>query len=242
MALNQFDTPSYIETARSRVTEQFINKPVFDKYVRLLLSGFTEAQEVVRQVQQLRSIDTASGVQLDNLGDIVGRPRGLVYAEVFEYFGFQGASQAGTFGSLTDPTVGAIWYSPNAPTGLGRTPTDAEYRLLIKAKILKNRTFATPEEVIQAYIFLFGVDGIFLQELGEARVRINISKILTSVEKGLLFDLSGVESLLPKTVGVSYEYAEFQVGRVFATEGFPGSKGTGDLNNPDVGGFLTNLL
>ena len=242
MALNQFDTPSYIETARSRVTEQFINKPVFDKYVRLLLSGFTEAQEVVRQVQQLRSIDTASGVQLDNLGDIVGRPRGLVYAEVFEYFGFQGAAQAGTFGSLTDPTVGAIWYSPNAPTGLGRTPTDAEYRLLIKAKILKNRTLATPEEIIEAYKFLFGAGGVVVQELGGCRVRINIGKILTSVEKGLLFDLSGVESLLPKTVGVSYEYSEFQFGRVFATEGFPGSQGTGDLNIPNVGGFLTNLL
>lgn len=242
MALNQFNVEPYLSVSRDRVTEQFRDKPVFDRYLRLLMSGFEEAQEVARQVQQLRSIDSATGVQLDILGDIVGRPRGLVYAEVFTYFGFQGAPQSDTFGSLTDPSVGSIWYSPNAPTGLGRVPTDAEYRLLIKAKILKNRTFATPEEVIQAYIFLFGTDGIFLQELGEARVRINISKILTSVEKGLLFDLSGVESLLPKTVGVSYEYAEFQTGRVFATEGFPGSQGTGDLNNPDVGGFLTNLL
>ena len=242
MALNQFNVEPYLSVSRDRVTEQFRNKPVFDRYLRLLMSGFEEAQEVARQVQQLRSIDSATGVQLDILGDIVGRPRGLVYAEVFTYFGFQGAPQSDTFGSLTDPSVGSIWYSHGAPTGLGRVPTDAEYRLLIKAKILKNRTLATPEEVIQAYIFLFGVDSIFLQEFGDVRVRINISKILTSVEKGLLFDLSGVESLLPKTVGVFYEYAEFQAGRVFATEGFPGSQGTGDLNNPDFGGVLTNLL
>lgn len=242
MALNQFNLEPYLEVARGRVTEQFRGKPVFDRYIRTLMSGFEEAQEVARQLQQLRSIDSASGIQLDTLGDIVGRPRGLVYAEVFEYFGFDGAPQSGTFGSLTDPTVGAIWYSPGAPTGLGRIPTDGEYRLLIKAKILKNRTLATPEDVIEAYRFLFGTSGVIVEELGECRVRIGIGKILSSVERGLLFDLDGVETLLPKTVGVSYEYAEFQLGRVFATEGFPGSQGTGDLNDPNVGGFLTNLL
>lgn len=242
MALNQFNVEPYLSVSRDRVTEQFRNKPVFDRYLRLLMSGFEEAQEVARQVQQLRSIDSATGVQLDILGDIVGRPRGLVYAEVFTYFGFQGAPQSDTFGSLTDPSVGSIWYSPNAPTGLGRVPTDAEYRLLIKAKILKNRTLATPEDVIEAYKFLFGASVVVVDELGECRVRIGIGKILSNIEKGLLFDLSGVETLLPKTVGVSYEYTEFQFGRVFATEGFPGGQGTGDLNNPDVGGFLTNLL
>lgn len=241
MALNQFEVEPYLATARTRVTQQFVNKPVFDRYLQLLLSGYEDLQTAIQQTQQLRSVDSATGVQLDIIGDIVGRPRGLVFADIFEYFGFEGAPQAGTFGSLTDPTVGAIWYYPGAPAGMGRVPTDDEYRLIIKAKILKNRTYSTPEDIIQAYKFLFGASGVVVEELGGLVVRIGIGKILSNVERGLLFDLSGVESLLPKTIGVSYEYTEFQFGRVFATEGFPGSMGTGDLFDPDVGGFLTNL-
>lgn len=242
MNFNQFEIEEYLSTARTRYTEQFKGKPVFDKYIRVLLSGFEELQEVARQLQQERSIDTAVGAQLDVIGDIVGRPRGQVSAELFEYFGFQTAPQAGSFGSLTDPSVGSPWYSLGAPTGIAREPSDEEYRLIIKAKIIKNRTLSRPEDVITAYKFLFGAGAVIVDEPETGKVRIGIGKILTSVERGLLFDLNGVGTLLPKTIGVEYTYSEFQAGRVFATEGFPGSMGVGDLNNPDVGGFLTNII
>lgn len=242
MALNQFEIEDYVGVARTRYTEQFKGKPVFDKYIQLLLSGFEELQEVARQLQQERSIDTAVGAQLDVIGEIVGRPRGLVSAELFEYFGFQTAPQAGSFGSLTDPAVGAPWYSLGAPTGISRQPSDEEYRLILKAKIIKNRTLSRPEDVIEAYKFLFGTSTVIVDEPETGKVRIGIGKILSAVERGLLFGLDGVGTLLPKTVGVEYTYSEFNAGRVFATEGFPGSMGTGDLNDPDVGGFLTNLI
>jgi hypothetical protein len=190
----------------------------------------------------LRSLDTAVGVQLDVIGIIVGRPRGLVFSELFEYFGFQGASQAGSYGSVTDPSIGAPWYSLGAPTGLSREPSDDEYRLLLKSKIIKNRTMATPEDVIEAYKFLFGASQVTITELSGARARIGIGKILSAVERGLLFGLGGAGNLLPKTIGVEYTYSEFQSDRVFATEGFPGGVGTGDLNDPSSGGILSNLI
>lgn len=242
MAFNQFEVENYLAVARTRYTEQFKGKPVFDKYVQLLLSGFTDLQEVCRQLQQERSIDTAVGAQLDVIGEIVGRPRGLVSAELFEYFGFQGEPQAGTFGSLTDPTVGAPWYSLNAPTGISREPSDEEYRLILKAKIIKNRTLSRPEDVIEAYRFLFGTSTVVISEPESGQAQIGIGKILSAVERGLLFNLNGVGTLLPKTVGVEYTYSEFNAGRVFATEGFPGGQGTGDLNDPSLGGFLSNLI
>lgn len=242
MALNQFERDDYLNVARDRITEQFKGKVVIDKYLQLLLSGKGDLQDAVQQVQTLRSIDTAVGAQLDVIGVIVGRPRGLVSAEIFNYFGFQGASQAGSFGSATDPTVGAPWYSLGAPLGLSRPPSDEEYRLILKAKIIKNRTLSRPEDVIEAYKFLFGASKVLITELGNAEVRIGIGKILTSVERGLLFDLAGAGALLPKTVGVEYTYTEFQADRVFATQGFPGGMGTGDLMNPDVGGILSNII
>lgn len=246
--LNEFTDVDYLTEARSRVTDQFKDKLVFDKYVTLLIDGSVELQTTLKQLQQLRTIDTAVGAQLDNIGEIVGIPRGLVSAELFRYFGFKDDDniipnpQAGTYGSLTDSSVGSPWYSLGAPTGVSREPSDEEYRLIIKAKIVKNRTLARPEDVISAYKFLFTTGQVSIDEFAPAKVRIGIGKILSSVEKGLLFDLQGSGSLLPKTVGVNYQYIEYQATRVFALAGFPGAMGTSDLNDPSLGGFLSNII
>lgn len=242
MAVNEFAVEPFLDVARARITDQFHDKPIMDKYLQLLIDGKRELQDVMKDVMTLRSIDTAVGAQLDVIGIIVGRPRGLVSAELFTYFGFDGAGQGGSFGSVTDPSVGAPWYSIGAPTNRSRPPSDEEYRLILKAKIIKNRTLSRPEDIIEAYRFLFGASQVTITELGTASVRIGIGKILSSVERGLLFDLNGVGSLLPKTVGVEYTYSEFQSNRVFATEGFPGGVGTGDLNDPSSGGILSNLI
>lgn len=153
MPVNPFEIEPLLDTARDRITDEFRGKPIMDKYLQLLLKGKEDIQLVMSDVMTLRSIDTAIGAQLDVIGVIVGRPRGLVSAEVFTYFGFDGAGQAGSFGSLTDPSVGAPWYSVGAPTQLARPPSDEEYRLILKAKIIKNRTLSRPEDVIEAYKF-----------------------------------------------------------------------------------------
>lgn len=243
-ALNQFEVRDYVNEARGLITEQFKGKPVMDKYLRLILSGVLDAQEVLRQIQQQRSIDTAVGAQLDVLGDIIGMPRGLVTSDIFNYFGFSGSPLADTFGSLNDPTVGSTWYSLGGPVGISRAPSDEEYRLILKGKIIKNRTLARPEDVIEAYKFLFGASRVIINEEQDevASVRIGIGKILTNVERGLLFDLGGMGILLPKPVGVSYVYSEFDSDRVFALEGFPDALGPGELSDPSTGGILTNLL
>lgn len=242
MAVNQFEVTPFLDVARARITDQFKTKPVMDKYLQLMLQGKLDLQKVMNDVMTLRSIDTAVGAQLDVIGIIVGRDRGLVSAEIFTYFGFQGASSAGSFGSVTDPSVGAPWYSIGAPTQRSRPPSDEEYRLILKAKIIKNRTLSRPEDIIEAYKFLFGTSQVTVTELGNASVRIGIGKILSTVERGLLFDLAGAGTLLPKTVGVAYSFSEFQADRVFATEGFPGGVGTGDINIPALGGILSNLI
>lgn len=246
--LNEFQEINYLSEARSRVTDQFRNQPTFDKYLDLLIKGSTELQLTLQQLQQLRSVDTAVGAQLDNIGEIVGVPRGLVSAELFYYFGFKDKDgivpnpQAETFGSTSDSSVGGPWYSLNAPLGVAREPSDEEYRIIIKAKIVKNRTLSRPEDVIAAYKFLFSTGQVVIDEYAPAKVRIGIGKILSTVEKGLLFDLQGGGSLLPKTAGVNYQYQEYQATRVFALAGFPGALGPGDLNDPSAGGFLSNII
>lgn len=239
---NEFEQIDYLGEARERVTEQFKEKPVFDRYLQLLLAESIELQTQLDKLMKLRSIDTATGKQLDIIGDIVGRERGLVTSDYFKYFGFQGNAQAESFGSSGDNTVGGPFWSLDTPLAGSRPPTDEEYRLLIKSKIIKNTTRATPEDTIRAFQFLFNNSKVFIDEAETGSVKIGIGKQLTPVEKGLLFEYGGVGNLLPKTVGIRFEFLEFSSSRVFATEGFPNAFGVGDLNDPSVGGYLANLL
>lgn len=247
--LNPFQIVEYLGEARTRVTEQFKLKPTFDKYLELLMIGSVELQEVLASLQQQRSIDTAVGAQLDNLGEIVGLPRGLVAKDFFVFFGNKNGptdvsipTTHGTYGSLTDGSAGAPWYSLNGPIVSGREPSDEEYRLMIKSKIIKNRTMARPEDVIAAYKFLFGASQVTINDSVTGTVGIGIGKVLTTVERGLLFDLTNIGSLLPKTLGVTYTYSEFTAGRVFAFDSFPGGSGFGDVSNESLGGFWSNLI
>lgn len=240
--VNEFDVFDYVNGALSVVTEQFKDKPIFEKYVRLLISQQLILQYEFQKLMQLRSIDTAEGAQLDIIGEIVGRPRGILRADEFTFFGFDGEPQAGTFGSLSDNQAGAPFYSLGQATAGGRVPTDEEYRLLIKAKIIKNTTRSTPEDTINAFKFLFSAGTAIIDEYEPAKVTIGIGKLLSPTEKALLFEFSGTGGILPKTIGVLYNFVEFQSTRVFATEGFPGAYGAGDLNDPSVGGFLANLV
>lgn len=250
MEKNEFEVVDYLEEARGRVTEQFKEKDVFDRYLRLLISEQALLQNSMLDLMQLRSIDTAYGAQLDIIGEIVGRPRGLIYADAFNFFGFNGEPQAGSFGSTSDSSTGSPFWSLGDPKSGGRVPSDEEYRLLIKAKIIKNTTRSTPEDTIRAFNFLFGAGTCIVDEGVNANVRIGIGKLLTTIENALLFEFSNVGGLLPKTVGVNYEFFEFVGERVFSTLGYDNSAdpvlfinySIGDLNDPSVGGFLSNLI
>ena len=94
MTTNAFTEIDYLAEGRGRVTEQFKNKPVFDAFLKLVMDYLNELQTVYKDLMQLRSINTATGAQLDLIGNIVGQPRTLVNYDAFPYFGFDGATAA----------------------------------------------------------------------------------------------------------------------------------------------------
>ena len=241
MAINEWNDIDFYAEAKERYTEQFQNKPVFDKYIRLLLSGFEIIQNTLKALQTERSIDTAVGAQLDVIGEIVGRPRGVVSGAINKYFGFDGEPRAGTFGSLNNKRAGAPWYSEGELTTTSRAPTDDEYRIILKAKILQNRTNATVEDFIRAYQFLFDTSKVTIDEYASCKVKVVLGRPLTTVERSLLFDLEGVGNLLPKPLGVQMTFIEYQYNRVFAFAGYPDAKGFGDYYDDTTGGVLASI-
>lgn len=232
MATNPFEIVGHLEIARERVTEQFKGKDVFDKFLQILVSGDNDIQETLKQLMQLRSIDTAVGAQLDNLGEIVGQPRELLEADLYEYFGFQGAVNAQSMGTTQDVTIGGLFYSFGTPFGGNVNLDDETYRKFIKAKIFKNITSSTPEEFITVVNTIFDLP-ISITSEGDAQVTLMFGRILTAFERALLNYVSTSQGypsrLIPKTVGVRINYGEFDGNNYFGFQGAPGAKGFGEF-------------
>lgn len=230
----------YLAQAISRLTSQHKGHPVIERYLQLLIEEQMDVQDVFKDLLQLRSIETAFGEQLDILGRIVGQSRDLLEADVYTYFGFQGASNAGGFGSLGDATVGSLFWEFDRPFGGNVRLDDNEYRLFIKAKIIKNSTSSTPEEMIHMVNFLFGTSTTFINE-GVASYTIFFGRQLTDLERFLLtYIATGVDGypvrLIPKTNGVLINFGQFREGDYFGFQGAPGAKGFGSIGVP-FGGY-----
>lgn len=230
--ITPFTTVDYLQTARDRVTYAFEDAPVFDKYLQLLIDEQMELQEVFRQLLQERSIDTAVGAQLDQIGRIVGQDRVLIGADLIPYFGYIGALAPESYGSLTDPSVGGFWWDMNKPLAGNITLSDDQYRLFIKAKIMKNITSATPEDVIKFIKFVFGIKNVYISVDSEAHFVLFVSDDISLFQKVLLkyYTEGRFRSyFVPKTIGVRYDYGQFNPDNFFAFVGVPGAKGYGTL-------------
>lgn len=217
-----FDEPiaeekDYLTEARGRYTEQFKNRVVFDKYIQLLLSENIELQKVFLDLLNKRTLDTATGAQLDVIGRIVGQPRDLVAATTIYYFGFQGAQGAQSFGTLTNPSVGGKWWSLLKPLRGARTLNDEEYLTLIKIKILKNITRASTDQLIQAARILYNVDIVeYTESPGVIEISIgrDFSDENLSIFKGL-DEIALGRAYLPIPLGVDLKFnTEWRLNRV----------------------------
>ena len=243
MALNTFYQNDFKAEALDRITEQFRDKPVFQKYLSLLLSGSTEALAVVKDLMQMRSLDTAVGEQLDVLGRIVGQDRVLVGADTFKYFGFDGAIAASTYGSSFNDAIGGYWYSYGKPEGGNIKLNDAQYRLFIKAKIKKNTSVATVEDVLDFLSFVFDLRSfVVYSEAGAAIIR--VSRRLSAFERSLV-NYVGEDGgyFIPRPLGVKLEIQEPESGGTLGFLGTPFALGMVSLYtvNPTGGVFGSAL-
>lgn len=234
MASPPFVTINYTEEARTRVTEQFKNKDVFDNFVQILTQGQIDLENTFKDLLQLRDIDTATGEQLNIIGRIVGQDRELIAADLYDFFGMIGALNAFPIGDFNDASIGGIFYSYGIDLGGNVELDDETYRTFIKAKIYKNITASTPEQFITAIKLIFGLDQVAVVSEGDASVTVLLGGQLTNFQRILLNYISysqGYPSrLIPKTVGVRINFGEYQPDKYFGFQGAPGAKGFGDLS------------
>lgn len=239
MAVNPFVLTDFVANAQDQATDAFRDKVVFNKYLQLLLAGSTEALAVIRDLMQLRSIDTAVGEQLDIIGRIVGQDRVLIGADTFKYFGFNGSTLSSTFGTTDNSAVGGYWYSYGKPTGGNIALNDTQYRLFIKAKIKKNTTDVSANSVMDFLTFVFDVRCV-LTVNEDAKATITVSRKLSDFERSLveLQDSSG-SYFVPRPMGVQLTVEEPTSDGTLGFLGTPGALGMISLYaiNPNGGIF-----
>lgn len=208
-----------------------------------MLSEQEDVQDAIRQLMQDRSIDTAVGKQLDIIGDIVGQPRDLTDVSELDWFGFDGAQGANSYGTTLDTMTGGFYYDVNESLLGNLTLTDDQYRVLIKAKIMKNTTSSTPEDVIAFLKYVLGVRDVLIASDNIDDTVIFVTDDLDQFRFNILqrITLEPYRSyFFPKTLGVDIQFATMSTEGVFGFYATPNAKGYGSLGETG-GGIYASL-
>lgn len=198
----------YLDVARNRYTEFFKEDIVFDKYNQLIVTQCDVVQQCLKDMMQRRWLKTASGDQLDNIGEIVGQPRDLFDSVIIYYFGYVGASGAMSYGTVSNPLIGGRYKSVNDPFFGSRYLNNDEYRTLINIKILKNSTKGLINEFVEMARLLFNVTDVTYTE-SDGTITINIGRDYNDPDLSFFKGLDEIqlaERYLPLPIGIRLEF------------------------------------
>lgn len=233
---------NYIEESFNHIITQYTEADTVKDYLAAVLEEANDVGQVYDQLFDERFIDTAQGKMLDIIGLLVGQPRTLIDATQLSFFGFENAPGAEPFGELNNLSVGGRWRSYTESTTGNNILTDEEYRVFIRARIIKNYTRATLEEIIYMTQFILGVQIVIITE-GDRSYIINIGKNLSENEQALISNIA----VMPKPIGVKANYAYFDPAKFLSfsnVNGIPiiGGLGFGSISNSNGGAFSTLII
>lgn len=147
------------------ITSSYRDKPNFLGVVSSALQPFVDSENQIAGIVPGYDLDSASGSQLDVVGNWVGIARSLKIPLVGVYFAFN------------TPGLGinqGLWQGPYDPgTGLTNLPDD-EYRILLRSKIANNQWDGTSTQAYEIYNAFFNLsgNGFFIQEFGGMKIAI----------------------------------------------------------------------
>ena len=203
------------ESMQGHLIGQFDDKPILLAILSALGEEMDTLNAVFDDLKNKRWIDTGEGVQLDGIGRIVGRNRQIDKAVAVPFFGFQG--QIGTKGFEQ-----ARFRDSNESWLASYNLEDAEYRLILWAKVAKNISDGTAEDTITSLKFIFDAPYVVLEEMGNAKIAIGIGRRL--LQSDIL--LADAVDLLIRAGGVGVlRKVFFDYDNYFGFLGQPNAKG-----------------
>jgi len=173
------DTKRYLNL----ITSQHQNKPKFIAWLEANLNTLDNGATLAGSLDTYFDLDTAVGAQLDILGDIVGVKRTVDFQPTSYY----STTVMGT----------AVLIEPSPIL------SDNYYRLVIRAKILKNMWDGTTQGIYDMWNMLFDDSYIIIKDNQDMSMTVIIMGLSSSLQK----DLVANGYIIPKPQGVKVNYS-----------------------------------
>lgn len=177
------------------ITSEHQDKPKFLATVQASVEAFVGLQNTLFSLPGNFDIDTAIGVQLDVLGEWIGRSRYVSKPITGVYFEWDGDGslgwQKGVWQGQFDPSSGIV------------SLPDENYRTLLKAKIVANSWSGSIQDAYAIWASIFKGTGIFIQDNQNMTMVIGIvGQYLDALSLALL--VQGYIPIKPEGVGIDF--------------------------------------
>jgi hypothetical protein len=126
-----------------------------------LLQPLVEAQEVLAQLSADFDLDTAVGVQLDMVGEWLGRSRWVEEPRIGVYFAMHDAADA----PLRDGFDQGQWLGPFDPTSVIVAMPDDTYRSVLRLQAMANHWDGTLASIQNQFATVF--PGVVVEDKGD---------------------------------------------------------------------------
>lgn len=183
------------EIAANNLLDQHTRKPDTMAFTKSLFQPLTRLGVAFAELTELRWIDSAQGVQLDGIGDIVGIARDIPQSVFLPFFGYEGQPAGRAYGV-------ARYRSEYEEYATSYKASDEEYRTMIKAKIIANSSHGLREDIIRSLTEVLEARAVEITNLGNANVRARVWK--TYDDNIPIFQL--IDKLIQPAAGVNLTF------------------------------------
>lgn len=181
-----------LDLVPNRIYSQYRDKPKLVKWMDIAREQGTSIDDAFEKISLSWDIDSSEGVQLDVIGRIVGVNRDFINKIPLEPVQF-GRSPYQFGGKKSFFSAGSV--------AADAKMSDDLFRILIKAKILKNNRSATIEEIIEQMSLLLGIDFIRINNAEDMTFSIEFAGDITPLQRYALLN----ESIVQIPQGVRFD-------------------------------------
>ena len=152
----RFDIPA--DKLDTLLLMQYKNSPNLSAYIGCFLSEINIISKAIQDTINFRYLSNATGKQMDTIGELVGLGRIFYGAAPLGYFGFYDDPQSNvpSIGDAAVPNIGGIYKSYGNANAADFVMDDTTYKRAIYAKIVKNQTNCSVEDVLLYIDLLVG--------------------------------------------------------------------------------------
>lgn len=193
---NDIEKYDVIGKGLSRHGHQYSDSVKYRALITATLEPIVELQNLYFKLLDV-DLATAKGIKLDLIGRIVGAPAVIPRAVPQPFFGFDNQELAQEFGELDDPDAGGFWREIYQPSNIDLILSPDDYRKIVDAQIIKNKSKCTPNDIIRVIQTILG------SELDFKYVEYPMGIVIAPLDNMSFTNRQILTAMIPRPAGVA---------------------------------------